>query len=279
MANLWLTSPAKINLFLHIVGQRADGYHLLETAFQFIDLCDEIGFELREDGKIQLTAEDLNFPAEENLIVKAAKLLQDDTGCRLGADIFLKKRIPIGAGLGGGSSNAATTLLALDKLWQTNLTQNELLQLGLRLGADVPIFIYGKSAFAQGIGEIFQPISPTEDWILLLIPPCHVETRKIFSDSQLTRNTPAIKIRECFENGGHNDCEPIARKYFPDIANTLDLLRQYSDARMTGTGSGVFATFNSKEAAIEVAEKMPALLNAIIVKRLNTSPLFNFQNK
>lgn len=276
MSQLDLLSPAKINLFLHVVGRRADGYHLLQTVFQFLDFCDNLVFKLRSDNQINLFAPSLNIPIANNLITRAAYLLQSTTQCNQGVDILLKKKqIPLGAGLGGGSSNAATTLLALNKLWDTRMAVNELKDLGLQLGADVPIFIHGRAAFAQGIGEKFEPIEPAENWILLTFPNCQIETAKIFSDSQLTRNTREITIPEFFDKGGQNDCEPIARKHYPQVAKALDCLGKYSTARMTGTGSCVFSAFNKKEAALEVAKKIPASLNAIIVKGLNYSPLHN----
>lgn len=270
---LALSSPAKINLFLHIIGRRSDGYHLLQTAYQFINFYDDMFFSSRTDSTISLQSSSQEILPEENLIFKAAKLLQAHSSCQSGINIRLTKRIPLGGGLGGGSSNAATTLLALNKLWEINLNKEELAQLGLTLGADIPIFIHGRAAFAEGIGEKFYPIDPPEDWFLVIFPNCKVSTEKIFSDSQLTRNTPEITIAEFFENGGHNDCEPVARKHFPEIANTLDWLNQYTTARMTGTGSSVFATFKSKEAALKVAEKIPASLNSIIVRGTNHSLL------
>ncbi len=274
MVEVRLPSPAKINLFLHVVGRRPDGYHLLQTAFQFIDLCDDMVFQLRTDDKILVESSDPTIPYESNLVTKAAYLLKKQTGCRLGIDIKLEKCIPRGGGLGGGSSNAATTLLALNLLWGTQLNPIELAALGLELGADVPIFIHGKAAFAQGIGEQLTNIHPEEKWILLLLPDCTVDTSKIFSDPELTRNTPEITITEYFE-GTHNDCEPVARKRFPQIATALDWLNEIAAARMTGTGSGVFAIFNDKEAAMKAAKEIPASLKGITVKGLNNSPLHN----
>lgn len=279
MTLLHLPSPAKINLFLHVVGQREDGYHLLQTAFQFVDLYDEMIFKTREDNLIRVNAPSLDLPVEHNLVFKAAYLLQELAQCKKGIDITLHKRIPLGGGLGGGSSNAATTLLALNHLWGLHYSRTDLIKIGARLGADVPIFIYGKAAFAEGIGEHLQPIQLEEDWILLLFPPCQVATAKIFSDSELTRNTPEITITEFFEKGGRNDCEPIARKHFPEIADAIDCLSHYTTARMTGTGSGVFANFKDKNAALEIANKIPASLNGIILKGLNISPLQSAINK
>ncbi len=273
MIDLHLPSPAKINLFLHVVGRRPDGYHLLQTAFQFVDLHDQLSFRLRGDEAITLETSQINLPLENNLVYRAALLLREYSNCPKGVDILLEKKIPLGSGLGGGSSNAATTLLGLNHLWKLGLSQETISYLGLKLGADIPIFIQGFSAFGEGIGEKLQSINPPEDWVLLLFPPCQVETAKIFSDPQLTRNTPEITIARFFKAGGRNDCEPIVRKYFPEVANALDWLTQFSPARMTGTGSCIFATFKDKVAALEVAKGIPAPLRGIVAKGLNTSPL------
>jgi 4-diphosphocytidyl-2-C-methyl-D-erythritol kinase len=273
-----LPSPAKINLFLHVIGQRPDGYHRIQTVFQFIDLADEIEFALNKHNEINInTLSDI--PPEQNLAYLAAQLIKNKTQCNLGIDIRINKKIPLGAGLGGGSSNAATTLIALNYLWDLKLTQHELQQLGIMLGADVPIFLHGETAFAEGIGEQLQPLDIPEEWILLLFPNCKVETAKIFSDPELTRSTPEITITEFLANGGHNDCEPIARKHFPEIVRALNCLNQFTNARMTGTGSSVFATFKHKNTAIEVARKIPASINGIIVKGLNKSPLQSTINR
>jgi 4-diphosphocytidyl-2-C-methyl-D-erythritol kinase len=278
MPEITVPSPGKINLFLHINGRRPDGYHLLQTAFQFIDFSDYLTFTLRSDSKIHLQAPSLAFPVEQNLIYRAATLLQRYTQCNKGVDIALEKHLPMGGGLGGGSSNAATTLVILNLLWETQLSDAQLLTLGLELGADVPIFIDGRASFAQGIGEELTPTDFPEKWLLLLLPSCHVDTGKIFSDSQLTRNTPPITIAEFFEDGGHNDCEPVAKKHFPEIANALSWLGRYASVRMTGTGSCVFAIFEDKEAALHVIKQIPDSLRGIIVRGLNSSPLHNAIN-
>jgi 4-diphosphocytidyl-2-C-methyl-D-erythritol kinase len=273
MTHLSLPSPAKINLFLHVNGRREDGYHLLQTAYQFIDFYDDLSLHLRPDSDITLQTSSPAIPPAENLVMKAARRLQAYTHCKKGVHINLIKRIPMGSGLGGGSSNAATTLLALNQLWQTQLSLPELKELGLQLGADVPIFLHGRAAFAEGVGEQFYPIDPPEHWILLLFPACHSETKRIFSDPELTRDTPKFTIQEFLRNGGHNDCEPITRKHFPQVVQALDCLSQYTLARMTGTGSGVFAVFESREAACKIAEKIPAPLKRSVVQGLNNSPL------
>lgn len=273
MTPLHLPSPAKLNLFLHVTGRRKDGYHWLQTAFQFIDFCDDLFFSLRDDACIHIDAGSLDVPVQDNLIFRAASLLQTLCDCKKGIDITLVKRIPVGGGLGGGSSNAATTLLALNKLWEINLSPQELAILGLQLGADVPIFLHGRASFAQGIGEQLQTVHFPEPWFLVLIPPCQVLTAKIFSDSQLTRNTQPITITKFLYQGGRNDCEFVARKHYPEIARALDWLSQYASAKMTGTGSCVFASFESSEAALKVAKKIPTFLKGIVAKGQNRSPL------
>jgi 4-diphosphocytidyl-2-C-methyl-D-erythritol kinase len=280
-----LPSPAKLNLFLHILGRRADGYHHLQTVFQFIDLCDELRFKQRDDGKILLTVttsqqnetnENLRLdtiPVSDNLITQAALLLQQTSKARYGAHIELTKNIPIGGGLGGGSSNAATALIALNQLWQKNLSSTELAALGLQLGADVPIFVHGLAAWAEGIGEQFCSIKLPEPWYVLIIPPCQVATAKIFSDSELTRNTPTITIAEFQIQGGHNDCETVARKHYPIIGQALDWLGQHASAKMTGTGSCVYAAFATKTAALKIAGQVPYPLKGTVVRGHNVSPL------
>jgi 4-diphosphocytidyl-2-C-methyl-D-erythritol kinase len=274
MEQIRLPSPAKINLFLHVIGRRKDGYHLLQTVFQFLDLSDEMVFKVRKDGIINVHTLNAHIPMDDNLVFKAASLFQTYTKSQYGADIMLDKNIPLGSGLGGGSSNAATTLLALNFLWQTSVGNKELADLALKLGADVPIFIFGKAAFGEGVGERLTPISPSEDWVLLLQPSCAASTQKIFCDTELTRNTRKITIAQFLENGGNNDCEPIARKHYPEIANALDCLNQFAHARMSGSGSSVFACFRNKEDAVEIAKKIPVAIKRIITKGLNISPLY-----
>jgi 4-diphosphocytidyl-2-C-methyl-D-erythritol kinase len=274
MADLTLPSPAKINLFLHVVGRRADGYHLLQTAFQFLTLSDQLTFSVRTDSAIVVNMPaTITIPIEQNLIYRAARLLQAHLGTSVGATITVNKVIPLGGGLGGASSNAATTLLALNQLWSGDITHEALLKLGLSLGADVPIFLYGKAAFAEGVGEELQPITPPEAWIVLLRPDVHVATAKIFSDRQLTRTSPKITIAEFFAGSTRNDCEPIVREHFPEVASALTWLGQYGNAKLTGTGGCVFATFKDKETALKVMEQVPDTFNGIVVKGVNQSPL------
>jgi 4-diphosphocytidyl-2-C-methyl-D-erythritol kinase len=272
MTSLIAKAPAKINLFLHITGQRPDGYHTLQTLFQFLDYCDELTFSIRNDNKINLIAELPTVPTEENIIWRAAKLLQKTTQCKFGADIKLKKIIPMGGGLGGGSSDAATTLLALNHLWQTNLSKQQLAELGLQLGADVPVFIHGKAAFAEGIGEHLQFITLPEPWYLVLVPECQVNTAEIYRAPELTRNTAPITIRELLSRGGHNDCEAVVRNRYSAVAQALDWLAQYAPAKMTGTGACVFASFDTQQQALAVAAQAPKHLHSFVARGLNASP-------
>ncbi|MBU0852374.1 MAG: 4-(cytidine 5'-diphospho)-2-C-methyl-D-erythritol kinase, partial [Gammaproteobacteria bacterium] len=209
MLALTLPAPAKLNLMLHILGRRADGYHELQTLFQFLDYGDELTFRPRADGQIRLHTDLPGVDHDSNLIVRAARLLQTHSGCAQGADIELSKHLPMGGGIGGGSSDAATTLLGLDHLWQTHLGEDTLAEIGLALGADVPVFVRGRAAFAEGVGERLQPVELNEPWYLIIAPQVSVSTAEIFSDPELTRNTPAITVRSLLAGGGHNDCQPV----------------------------------------------------------------------
>ena len=242
-------APAKLNLFLHVVGRRADGYHLLQSVFRFLDHGDTLEIEARDDGEIRLLNPLPGVAPEQDLCWRAARLLQRHAACRLGADIRLSKRLPLGGGLGGGSSDAATVLLALNRLWRLDLPRRELCELGLRLGADVPVFVFGRSAFAEGVGEILTPWTPAPASYLVLIPPVHVATPQIFADPGLTRNTPSVRIAALLDGYGHNDLEPIACARHPEIAEHLALLRPYGDARMTGSGACVFVAFPDRAGA------------------------------
>jgi 4-diphosphocytidyl-2-C-methyl-D-erythritol kinase len=235
-----LPSPAKLNLFLHITGQRADGYHNLQTIFQFLDVGDTLHFTLRQDPTLTLTPEIAGVPHEQNLIIRAARALQQASSCSLGADIELIKILPMGGGIGGGSSNAATTLLALNVLWNLDWPLTQLAELGLTLGADVPIFIYGHSAWAEGVGEVITPLDLAETAYLVLKPACEISTREIFSHPALTRNSSAIKVAASEAQGGRNDCESVVTELYPAVRNALSWLRQYGEAKLTGTGSCVF---------------------------------------
>ena len=266
-------APAKLNLFLHVVGRRPDGYHLLQTVFQFVDISDLLDFTIRPGGGLSLNTNYSGIDSGDDLVLRSARLLQLETGCKSGADISVTKNIPMGGGLGGGSSDAATTLVALNKLWSLGLTTGQLAQLGMCLGADVPVFIYGYAAWAEGTGEILTKIKPEESWYLIIYPGCHVSTAEVFRDRDLTRNTPAITIRDFLESGGHNDCEAVVRHRFPVVARALDWLNQHADASMTGSGSCVFARFDSSDQAAAVCDLLPPDWQGFVTRGLNRSPL------
>lgn len=266
-------APAKINLFLHIVGQRADGYHLLQTVFQFLDYHDELCFNPRQDGQIycHYTLPGLDY--HQDLVYRAACLLKEHTGTSLGADIHLLKKIPQGAGLGGGSSNAATTLVALNAHWGTGLAQPVLKALGCQLGADVPIFIDGRASWAEGIGEQLQPLDLPEPWYLVIVPNVNVSTAEIFRHPQLTRNQTPLRIRDFLAGMGTNICEPVVFAQYPVVAQAALWLRRYASPRMSGTGSSVFAAFSDEAAARKVLDEKPDNYYGFVAKGLNQSPL------
>ena len=252
MTILVCPAPAKLNLFLHVVGRREDGYHLLQTVFRFLDFSDQLHFSLQEDGVVKLHTPTPGVPEESDLCIRAAKLLQQESGTSLGVEIFLEKHIPMGGGLGGGSSDAATTLLALNRLWGLNWNRKRLMQLGLKLGADVPVFIFGENAFAEGIGEKLTPIMLPPAWYLVLTPPAHVPTAQVFASNELTRNTIPIKIPPFSVMQGHNDLESVVCRAYPEVARHLRWLKQFDNATMvamTGSGACVFAEFTTEAAA------------------------------
>ncbi|GLZ27370.1 MULTISPECIES: 4-(cytidine 5'-diphospho)-2-C-methyl-D-erythritol kinase [Stutzerimonas] len=273
MHMLTLPAPAKLNLMLHITGRRADGYHELQTLFQFLDYGDELVLRPREDGQIRLLTELPGVDHDSNLIVRAARLLQRESGCALGADIQLTKRLPMGGGIGGGSSDAATTLVGLDHLWNTRLGEDRLAELGLNLGADVPVFVRGRAAFAEGVGERLQPVDLPESWFLVIAPQVSVSTAEIFADPELTRNTPAITVRSLLAGGGHNDCQPVVEKRYPEVRNALSLLNKFVQARMTGTGACVFGSFPNEGEADKVRRQLPATLPSFVARGRNVSML------
>ena len=266
-------APAKLNLLLHITGQRADGYHELQTLFQFLTFGDWLYFELRDDAEVQLAGEPAGVAAADDLCVRAAILLKESTGCSAGVRIYNDKRLPLGGGLGGGSSDAATTLAVLNKLWKLGLSLDELSGLGLRLGADVPVFIRGHAAWAEGVGEILTPVSLPEPWFLVVNPQVSVSTVNIFSDPGLTRDTPRTKIPDPLTGVGKNDCEAVVRHKYPEVAAALDWLNVFAPARMTGTGACVFAAFESEAAAKVVAGQVPASWSSFVARGVNLSPL------
>jgi 4-diphosphocytidyl-2-C-methyl-D-erythritol kinase len=270
-------APAKLNLFLHIVGRRADGYHELQTCFQFVDLCDEITFKLRDDGEIRRTTAIAGVAAETDLCARAARALKDASGISHGVDIDLKKRIPIGGGLGGGSSDAATCLVALNQLWGLHWPPERLAALGLKLGADVPVFVHGRVAWAEGVGErltpLYPPLAPPEPNYLILKPNVFVSTAEVFQDPELTRNSPPITIHGFLASGGRNDCLGVVRRRFPEVARALDWLSFYGSARLTGTGACVFLACETKDRGQEILAKLPPEFEGFLARGLNDSPL------
>ncbi len=272
---LTLPAPAKLNLLLNIIGQRPDGYHNLQTLFQFIDYCDELVFERLDNTQIILTSALAQVATEHNLIYRAARLLQQVTGTACGARISMNKKIPMGAGLGGGSSNAATTLIGLNQLWNTQLSLSVLADLGLKLGADVPVFVHGCAAWAEGVGEQLTAVELPQPWFLIITPDCQVSTSDIFCHKELTRNTATITIAAALQHGGCNDCEPLARRLYPEIDEALQWLNHFADASMTGTGSSLFARFETQVAAQEVLAKPSCRWKGFIARGLNLSPLHN----
>jgi len=272
-ATLSLPAPAKLNLFLHVTGQRDDGYHTLQTLFQFLDYGDTLHFSSRNDGKIALLSDLPGVDAEDNLIVRAARLLKEASSTPLGADIKLDKILPMGGGIGGGSSDAATTLLGLNHLWQTGLSIDQLAELGIRLGADVPVFVRGHAAWAEGVGEQLTPVELEEPWFLVVAPDCPVSTAEIFSDERLTRNSSPITLAAFVAGGGRNDCLPVATTRYPEIRNTLILLNKYCEAKMTGTGSCLFGAFPNEREADKVRARLPATLRSFVARGCNVSPL------
>ncbi|HEV7613794.1 MAG TPA: 4-(cytidine 5'-diphospho)-2-C-methyl-D-erythritol kinase [Steroidobacteraceae bacterium] len=270
-------APAKLNLFLHILGRRPDGYHELQTCFQFVDLCDEITLEVREDGRIRRVTEISDVAEDADLCVRAARALQTAAACPLGADIGVLKRIPMGGGLGGGSSDAATCLVALNHLWRLHWPIDDLAALGLKLGADVPVFIRGRAAWAEGIGErltpLYPPLAPPETNYLILKPNINVSTAQVFQDAELTRNSAPITIHGFLASGGRNDCLGVVRRRYPEVARALDWLSGYGSARLTGTGSCVFLACETVDLRQEIVRQMPPGVQAFWARGLNDSPV------
>jgi len=277
----WWPAPAKLNLFLHVTGQRADGYHDLQTMFQIIDLRDELAFEIDRSGVIARVDDAASapgplaaIPSAEDLCVRAATLLRAKAGDpALGVRIRLRKRIPLGGGLGGGSSDAATTLLVLNRLWACGLSVTQLAELGLTLGADVPVFVQGESGLGEGVGERLTALTLPERWFLVLHPGVSVPTRDIFQASELTRNSPILTIPALLASGGRNDCEPVVCKRYPQVAEALDWLGRFAPSRLTGTGSCLFASFDSAAAAERVAARVPDVWRVWVARGLSHSPL------
>jgi 4-diphosphocytidyl-2-C-methyl-D-erythritol kinase len=270
-------APAKLNLFLHIVGRRPNGYHELQTVFQFVDLCDDIYLQVRLDGEIRRLRGAQGVAEEADLCVRAARALQAAAHCKLGVDIDVVKRIPMGAGLGGGSSDAATCLVALNQLWGLEWSMPDLAALGLKLGADVPVFVYGRAAWAEGVGEILTPLCAPmtlpEGNYLILKPNVFVSTAEIFQDPELTRNSPPITIHGFLGSGGRNDCLGVVRRRYPEVARALDWLSGFGEARLTGTGACVFVSVESLERGRDIMRELPPAMDAFLVRGMNDSPL------
>jgi 4-diphosphocytidyl-2-C-methyl-D-erythritol kinase len=268
-------APAKLNLFLHITGRRADGYHLLQTVFQLLDFGDELRFRVTQDGIISRAYDLPGVSAESDLVVRAARALQVQCHTNQGVTIQLNKCLPAGGGLGGGSSDAATTLVVLNHLWGCGLAPAELAKLGLQLGADVPVFIYGQSAWAEGVGEQLEPISLPERWFVVLAPSINVSTPKVFSDPQLIRDCPPITIRAFLTGQGRNVCQPVVCAQYPEVAAALEALSRFAPARLTGTGACVFAAFDTEQAARGAWSELAGQWQGFVAKGVNRSPLLS----
>ena len=267
-------APAKLNLFLHVTGRRPDGYHTLQTVFQFLDLADELRLEVTADGNIRRATPLAGVAEEQDLCVRAARLLQAESACRQGAEIHLHKRIPQGGGLGGGSSDAATTLLVLNHLWDLGFPRAELAALGLRLGADVPVFVWGQAAWAEGVGERLTPVAPPEDWYLVLDPGANVSTAEVFAHPNLTRHSRPLTIRD-FHAGraGGNDLEAVVRRLYPAVDAALEWLSGHGPARMSGSGACVFLPVADRQAGEGILARCPPAFTGIIARGMNTHPI------
>ena len=269
-------APAKLNLFLHVVGRRADGYHLLQTLFRFVGYGDQLTFSPRGDGEVTLARPLPGVPTESDLTVRAARLLQAETGCRQGVEISVEKRLPMGGGLGGGSSDAATTLVALNRLWATGLSRAELQTLGLALGADVPVFVFGRDAFAEGVGEALQPLALPPAWYVVVSPGVSVPTAEIFSAEDLTRNTAPIKMADFAPSTTRNDLQAVACSRYPEVQRAIDWLDAYAPALMTGSGACVFAEVPSEAEADRITKNCPPQWKAWKVRSLTRHPLYEW---
>lgn len=271
-----VSAPAKLNLFLHITGQREDGYHLLQTVFQFLDYADTIQLVRREDKHINRVSDLEGVPAEDDLVVKAAKLLQKKCNGSLGVDISVKKVLPMGGGLGGGSSNAASVLVALNHLWDCGLSQQELMVLGVQLGADIPVFIFAQSAWAEGVGERLKAVDLPEKWFLVLKPQINVSTAKVFANSQLRRDCSTITIRDFLTGQTENVCEKPVREMYPEVDEALSDLAKYGESILTGTGACVFAAFDNEEQAKKALSELSEKWDGFVAKSMNQTPLREF---
>lgn len=267
-------APAKLNLFLHITGRRADGYHTLQTVFQFLDYADELSYDLTNDGLVTRTVPVAGVSEDHDLTLRAARLLKESCGVTQGARIHLTKRLPLGGGLGGGSSDAATTLLALNELWNTRMTIPKLAALGLKLGADVPVFVHGHAAWAEGIGEILTPVAPDEAWYLVVVPPVPVSTAQVFAEFELTRYSPPLTIRDFHEGRGlRNDLEAVVRKRYPEVDGAMRWLSGFGTPRMTGSGGCAFLKVTNAGQGRQLLERIPKPLTGFVARGLNRHPL------
>jgi len=274
--NITISAPAKLNLFLHITGQREDGYHLLQTVFQFLDYADTLQLVCRDDKHIYRVSDLEGVPAEDDLVVKAAKLLQQRCNSTLGVDISVDKKLPMGGGLGGGSSNAASVLVALNHLWDCGLSQQELMALGVQLGADVPVFIFAQSAWAEGVGERLKAVDLPEKWFLVLKPQINVSTAKVFANSQLRRDCSTITIRDFLTGQTENVCEKPVREMYPEVDAALSDLAKYGESKLTGTGACVFAAFDNEEQAKKALSELSEKWDGFVAKSMNQTPLRDF---
>lgn len=268
-------APAKLNLMLRIVGRRADGYHLLQTVFQFLDFCDWLSFHVLDEDRVSLQAAIPGVPEQLDLTVRAANLLKQTTGCAKGVCIAVEKNLPMGGGLGGGSSDAATTLVVLNRLWQTQLSQQQLMTLGLSLGADVPIFVHGLASWAEGVGEELTDLSIPEQWFVIIKPDCHVDTKEIFLSKELTRDSKRITIADFIAGQKNNDCLPVVKKHYQSVSDALADLAKYAEARLTGTGACVFAEFSSEVDAVAVYNLLKKKWQVYMAKGSNKSLLYS----
>lgn len=271
---VWL-APAKLNLFLLVTGRREDGYHDLQTLFQLLDYGDQLAFSIRQDGGLRRQTEMAGVAERDDLTVRAADILQRESNTPLGVDIFVDKKLPLGGGLGGGSSDAATTLVALNQLWQCGFNKDELAHMGKELGADIPVFVYGATAWAEGIGEQLTPVSLPKRWYVVVQPAVEVSTASIFSDPQLTRDNPPITIADFLARGSENVFEPLVTGKYPEVKQALDWLEQHAPARMTGTGSCVFASLETRFEANDILSQLPAELSGFVASGTQYSPMYH----
>ena len=271
---IWL-APAKLNLFLHILSRRCDGYHNLQTVFHLLDFGDELQLDVTGDVRIALAEPTAGIPESQDLSVRAARLFQSETGAKKGVRIQIHKRIPVGGGLGGGSSDAATTLIALNRLWRIDLPVSDLARLGRTLGADIPMFIHGHSAWAEGIGDVLTPLDLEQTWYLVVVPAVKVSTANVFSDPELTRNSPAITIRDFHLGLTRNDLEPVVRRRYPEVDRALAWLAEFGDARMTGAGGCIFLKTGTAEKGHKILARIPESLTGFVARGLNVHPLYD----